>query len=87
MAHYALGYSLSPNWIAGIGGYGYKQLTDDESSGITVVNNRGQAFAMGPSVKYNSGKVVSVNLKYQHELAVENSPEGSAFWVKAVIPF
>lgn len=42
---------------------------------------------MGPSVKYNSGKVVSVNLKYQHELAVENSPEGSAFWVKAVIPF
>ncbi|WP_116473590.1 SphA family protein [Zobellella maritima] len=83
---YALGYSLTPNWIAGIGGYGYKQLTDDERHGITIANNRGQAFAIGPSVKYDSGKGGSVNLKYQHEFAVENRPEGSAFWVKAVIP-
>ncbi|WP_417614651.1 SphA family protein [Oceanisphaera sp.] len=83
---YAIGYSLTSDWIVGIGGYGYKQLTDDERNGMTIANNRGQAFAIGPSVKYDNGKGFSVNLKYQHELAVENRPEGSAFWIKAVLP-
>lgn len=83
---YALGYGLTPNWIVGVGGYGYKQITDDERNGVTVANNKGQAFALGPTVKYDSGKGFSVNLKYQHEFAVENRPRGDAFWVKAVIP-
>ena len=80
---YAIGYSLTSDWIVGIG---YKQLTGDERNGMIIANNRGQAFAIGPSVKYDNSKDLSVNLKYQHDFTVENRPEGSAFWVKAVLP-
>lgn len=83
---YSLGYALNPNWVVGIGGYGYKQLTGDEVNGVDI-GNEGQAFAIGPSIKFSNEKGFFITLKYQQEMAVENRPEGGAFWLKTIIPF
>lgn len=85
-ADYALGYGVSPNWVVGVGGYVYKQLTGDESKG-TGIGNKGQALAFGPSVKYDNGKGFFVSLKYQKEFEVENKPQGDAVWIKTIVKF
>ncbi|NMT62719.1 SphA family protein [Marinobacter orientalis] len=85
-ADYSLGYAVHPGWIAGVGGYAYRQLTDDRLNG-TNIGNRGQALAIGPSVKWDNGKGAFVSLKYERELQVENRPQGDSLWLKASIPF
>lgn len=84
---YSLGYGFASNWVAGVGGYVYKQITSDELHGVDVPNNRGRAFAIGPSIKYDNGKGMFVMLKWQKEMNVRNRPEGHAFWIKALYPF
>ncbi|NOV23953.1 hypothetical protein E5S69_10540 [Cupriavidus necator] len=83
---YALGWGIGNGWVLGAGGYLYQQTTDDRQGGATVANNKGRAFAIGPSVKYDSGKGWFVTLKYQQELGVRNRAEGQALWLKAVLP-
>ncbi|WP_432695890.1 SphA family protein [Marinobacterium sp. YM272] len=83
---YSLGWGVTPNWTVGVGGYGYKQVTGDEVNGVDI-GNKGQAFAFGPSVKYANDQGFFITMKYQKEFAVENRPEGDAFWVKAIVPF
>ncbi|SPC12417.1 SphA family protein [Cupriavidus oxalaticus] len=85
-ADYAIGWGVSPHWVAGVGGYLYKQITDDKQDGQTLPGRRGQAFAIGPSVKYDSGKGWFLTLKWQKEFAVENRAAGDAFWLKAAFP-
>lgn len=83
---YSAGWAVSPNWTLGVGGYGYKQVTGDEVNGVDI-GNKGQAFAIGPNVKFDNGKGFFLSMKYQKEFAVENRPEGDAFWIKTIIPF
>ena len=73
-------------WTAGVGGYYYQQLSSDKQSGATLANSKGKAFAIGPSVKYDSGKGWFVTLKWQKETMSENRAQGNAFWMKAVFP-
>jgi len=84
---YLIGYKFAP-WGIGLSGYYYKQITDDKKSGEKVepAGNKGQVFAMGPSIKYDY-KNMTFNLKYQREMAVENKPEGNRFWFKFVYAF
>lgn len=84
---YSIGYGFGNNWVAGVGGYAYKQMANDEKNGTAVQDNKGQAFAFGPSVKYDNGKGYFITAKYQQEMNVRNRAEGSAFWIKASIPF
>jgi hypothetical protein len=84
---YSLGYGFKQNWVAGVGGYGYKQVTTDEQNGVAVPNNKGQAFAIGPSIKYDNVKGMFVMAKWQKEMNVHNRAEGHAFWIKALLPF
>lgn len=83
---YALGYSLGNNWVAGVGGYAYKQTTGDKQAGVDI-GNKGRAFAIGPSIKYDNGKGFFITAKYQKESSVRNRAEGEAFWIKASVPF
>ncbi|NVK43285.1 MAG: transporter [Oceanospirillaceae bacterium] len=83
---YSLGYGIAPNWVVGVGGYAYKQVTGDEVNGVDI-GNEGQAFAIGPSIKFDNGRGFFVSFKYQKEMAVENRPEGDAFWIKTIVPF
>ncbi|WP_424192411.1 SphA family protein [Ampullimonas aquatilis] len=84
---YSVGWGLGNGWTLGVGGYVYQQLTKDSQNGSSVENNNGKALAIGPSVRYDSGKGWFVTGKYQTETSVRNRAEGSAFWVKAVFPF
>jgi hypothetical protein len=73
---------------AGVGGYFYKQVTDDEKNGFKVGNdgNKGQVFAIGPQFKYDY-RNMSFAFKYQKELLVENKPEGDKFWFNLMYAF
>jgi hypothetical protein len=75
-------------FTAGVGGYFYKQVTDDEQFGIKVGSdgNKGQVFAIGPQFKYDY-KNMSFTFKYQKELLVENKPEGNKFWFSMLYAF
>jgi len=71
----------------GIGGFYYKQVTDDEVNGEKFGDGvKGQAFSIGPVLKYDYKKM-SFTLKYYKELEVENRPEGGTFWFKFVYNF
>lgn len=83
---YAAGWGVGSGWTLGVGGYWYQQLTNDAQNGSTIDNNKGRAFAFGPSVRYDSGKGWFVTAKYQDEMAVRNRADGAAFWIKAVFP-
>jgi len=76
------------NISLGVGGYYYKQITDDKLNGQKVApdGNKGQAFAIGPQLKYDY-KNMSFILKYQKEMSVENRPDGDKFWFKFVYAF
>lgn len=75
------------NIAIGIGGYYYKQVTNDELQGEKVGDGmKGQAFAIGPQVKYDY-KNMSFTLKYHEELEVENKPEGGTFWFRFIYTF
>ena len=83
---YGVGYHAGP-WTLGVGGYYYKQTTDDKQHGSKVGpdGNRGQVFAIGPALKYDFSKL-SLEARYQKEMDVENRPEGYKLWLKLVLP-
>lgn len=84
---YAAAYHMGP-WTMGATGYYYKQVTDDEQNGVTVGTdgNKGQVFAVGPTIKYDY-KNMSLEIKYQQEMLAENRPEGEKYWVKLIWGF
>lgn len=84
---YSAGWGLGNGWVLGAGGYGYRQLTNDEVSGSAVPNAKARAYALGPAIKYDNGKGWFITAKWQREMAVHDRPEGSAFWIKTLIPF
>lgn len=86
-ADYALGWGFGNGWVIGAGGYLYRQISDDEQGGRTIEGNRGRAFAIGPLVKYQSKSGWLITAKYENQTRVLNRPDGSAFWVKGIIPF
>ena len=85
-ADYSLGWGLGNGWVIGVGGYIYRQTTDDRQDGDRVADNKGRAVAIGPSVKYASDSGWFVTAKWQKESQVRNRPEGEAYWVKVTIP-
>jgi hypothetical protein len=84
---FAAGWGLNNGWTAGVGGYVYQQTTDDKASGATVTDNRGRAMALGPSIKYDSGKGWFLTAKYEKEFSVRNRAEGAGVKIKAILPF
>lgn len=83
---YAAGWGLGNGWTVGVGGYYYQQMTSDRLAGSAVPNSKGKTFAVGPSVKYDSGKGWFATLKWQKETMSENRAQGNALWLKAVFP-
>ncbi|MGY4494510.1 SphA family protein [Pseudomonas sp. TE3610] len=85
-ADYSLGWGFGNGWVVGVGGYVYRQTTDDRQNGDRVEDNKGRAFAIGPSIKYSSASGWFVTAKWQQESDVRNRPEGDAYWVKFTLP-
>ena len=77
---YALGYAITPMWQAGISGYAYKQVTDDQLNGKDVPGgNKGQVLGIGPYVRYHPSKDWGITLKWLTETMVENRSQGNRF--------
>lgn len=85
-ADYALGWGVGGTWVFGVGGFLYQQVTNDDDNGTTVPNSKGRAFAVGPSVKFDSGRHWFVTAKYEFEMAVANRIQGGGLDIKAIIP-
>lgn len=86
-ADYALGWGFGNGFVAGVGGYAYQQVTDDKKDGTTVEDNKGRAFGIGPSIKYDNGKGWFITAKWQQDIGVRNRAEGQNIKIKMSIPF
>ncbi|MCO6434393.1 SphA family protein [Nitrosomonas nitrosa] len=84
---YTLGWGVGKGWTLGVGGYAYWQVTNDSQDGKSVPDNKGRAYAIGPSIRYDSGKKWFITGKYQVDTGVRNRADGTTFWLKAVLPF
>lgn len=84
---YAAGWGLGNGWTVGVGGYYKQQVTDDSGSEAPAGGNKYRGMAIGPNVKYDSGKGWFVTAKWQKEVEVKNGAQGDALWIKAVFPF
>lgn len=83
---YSVGWGVADGWVLGIGGYAYRQTTDDKQDGDRVEDNKGRAFSVGPSIKYSSSDGWFVTAKWQQETEVRNRAQGNAYWFKLVFP-
>ena len=84
-ADFAAGWNLK-KLAVGVGGYYSRQLQDDRHKGVVVGDgNRGEVLALGPTAKYQMGKI-PVMLAWQHEFRAENKPQGDKLWLKIVFP-
>jgi hypothetical protein len=85
---YTIGYHIDKKWAAGIGGYYYYQMTNDELNGNKVGSDgfEGRVFSIGPVVQY-AYKNMSFSLKWQPEFEARNKPEGNKFWFNLVYAF
>lgn len=86
-ADVAAAYNFNPLTV-GVTAYYYKQTSDDRQNGVRVGPDgfRGEAFAAGPVVRYQLGKV-PITAQWQHEFHAENRPQGDKFWLKAAFRF
>jgi len=88
---YAAAYHMGP-WTFGGQGYFYKQVSNDHgtmANGVRAIDydgNKGQVFAAGPAIKYDY-KNMSLEVKYQKEVLVENKTEGDKYWLKLIWAF
>lgn len=75
-----------PPLTIGLGGYMIKQISDDKLDGSVYLDGfRQQGFAIGPQISYG-GPNGAIALKWQHEFATENRPEGDRFWLQLMTP-
>ena len=84
---YALGWAFGNGWTAGLGGFAMRQLTDDKKAAREVPNFRAAAFAIGPVVKYDSGKGWIASAEYEKMTHVRNGPKGDILWLKTGFRF
>ena len=77
---YTLGKRIE-NFHIGVGGYFYKQITDDKQNGRTLKNMKGQAVGIGPQAMYRY-KNISFTFKYHWETLVKNKTDGERVWCK-----
>lgn len=76
------------NWMFGVGGQFYQQITNDEFPGQAADfdGNKGQAFSIGPAIQYQY-KNMFFNLKYQHDVIAENRSSCQKLWFRFVYAF
>lgn len=82
---YLVGKHIGP-WSVGVSGYYLKQTTDDKLAGTKVGadGNRGQVFAIGPSLKYETAAKSHLIFQWQRESNVENRFQGDKLWFKFI---
>lgn len=85
-ADFLVGMSLTKELRAGVNGFYYRQVTDDDVPAEGRDNGKGQQIGLGPALTYQAGPL-GIVAKYQREFETENRPEGDRFWLKLILPF
>lgn len=83
---YAAGWGLGNGWVLGLGGYYRKQTQLDKQMGVELPNSKTSGMAIGPSIKYDSGRGWFLTAKWQFEKNMKNSAQGNALWLRAAFP-
>ena len=84
-ADFAAGWNFGKLGV-GLGGYYSRQLEDDRQRGAVVGDGRrGKLFALGPTVKYQAGKVAMM-VTWHHEIEAKYKSQGDKLWLKVVLP-
>jgi hypothetical protein len=87
---YGVSYRPCPHdlrWDVGVNGFVIDQLEGDRSYGVPVPGgNKLRKQGIGPQLAYwfTPGAVLLV--KWQHEMAVRNGPQGDLYWVEFAFP-
>ena len=84
---YTAGWGFGNGLTVGVAGYYYQQLTNDRQAGQSLAGSKGRAFAIGPSIRYDTGKGLMLSAKLEKESSVRNRAEGKSFWMRAVYAF
>jgi hypothetical protein len=99
---YAMQQYLSPVFAFGIGGYYYKQITNDRQNGVVVnsnpnvfpfdplnggIGNRGEAFAIGPIISFNYSKDLVFEAHWDHDLFTYDRPQRDQLYLRASFRF
>ncbi|KQQ56051.1 hypothetical protein ASF84_12180 [Pseudomonas sp. Leaf127] len=71
---FAVGQHFGP-WTAGIGGYYYRQLSDDDAPNLTT-GNRARVMAVGPALSYFKPGLPPIWLHAYKEFDARNRAEG-----------
>lgn len=84
---YLVGKHFGP-WSVGVSGYYLKQITNDRQNGAKVGSdgNRGQVFAAGPSIKYQTKSNSQLIFQWHRETSLENRFGGDKVWFKFITP-
>lgn len=85
-----VGYRLFealPKLELGLQGYYMVQYENDKQYGFVLGSDgrKGRAAGFGPQIVYDAWKHGGIVLKYQHEVGVENRPEGDRTWLQLAI--
>jgi hypothetical protein len=75
-----VGQHIGP-WTLGLGGYYYRQLTDDDAPGLTR-GNRARVLALGPALSVFQPGLPPVWVHLYKEVDARNRAEGYAFAVR-----
>ena len=98
-AGYAFQQYLSPRFAFGIGGYYYRQISDDKLHGKTVnaisaadilnggPGNRGETFAIGPIISYNPTNSIVFEAHWDHEVLAYNRDQREIIYARGTIKF
>jgi hypothetical protein len=83
---YAVGWNFGPVRVGAVGYY-LKQFTDDSGPGVGADGNRGEAFAIGPSLTYSIDRGTQLGASWQHDVYTENRAQGDTIWVNFATKF
>ena len=80
---YGIGHFFIPPLQVGVSGYVYKQFSNDSQNGQTIAGgNRGQAFSIGPFLRYWPNNDWGISFKWQPELGVKNRASGNRLFLQ-----
>lgn len=77
---FAIGQHTGP-WTAGLGGFYYRQITDDSGPGLNS-GNRSSAMAIGPAISFFSPGKSPFTAHIYREFGAKNRPQGYTFAVR-----
>jgi hypothetical protein len=75
-----------PQLGLGVGGFYFKQLSNDRQDGVVVPDRKIDEVAFGPQASWAFTPATQVILKWQHEYHVVNAARGDLVWLEWSLP-